>query len=232
MRQSVFLAGLAPLLVLTGPVFADEPTTNPRVSTKPFEPREGAVNVPYGGFVTEITKDSITIQWTVNGVVARDVKPKRFPASETLAAGKIPKEPRPQPGSNGKYLVLPSDMYRLEDVKVGDLVSILYARVDGVDICDHICIYKRPGGRVPPLPEEAEAIRKAEWVADRLTRKGDAKQIKELEAKYIPHHEWRNAYWDLVDKGIPYPEKFGPNRRWPVAPMPRAVKITTPPISP
>lgn len=30
-----------------------------------------------------------------------------------------------------------------------------------------------------------------------------------------------NARWDLEEKSIPYPEKFGPNRRWPAAPMPR-----------
>jgi hypothetical protein len=27
--------------------------------------------------------------------------------------------------------------------------------------------------------------------------------------------------WDLEDKGIPYPEKFGEDRRFPFAPMPR-----------
>jgi hypothetical protein len=32
-----------------------------------------------------------------------------------------------------------------------------------------------------------------------------------------------NAYWDLVDKGIAYPEKFGKKRRFPEAPMPRQV---------
>jgi hypothetical protein len=32
-----------------------------------------------------------------------------------------------------------------------------------------------------------------------------------------------NAYWDLEENGIAYPEKFGPDRRFPVAPMPRQV---------
>ena len=90
-------------------------------------------------------------------------------------------------------------MYRLTDVKVGDWVCIKYARVDGVDVCDHIKIVKRPGGRVPPLPPGVE------------------------ERSRIPYHEWMNAYWDLEDKGIRYPEKFGAARRWPIAPMPRAV---------
>src|ERR1044071_6944626 len=88
MRYSILLPTLlASCLHLTAPAFADEPKIDPRVSTKPFEPREGAVDVLYGGLVTEVTKDSITIQWTVNWVVSRDVKAKRFVVSETLAAG-------------------------------------------------------------------------------------------------------------------------------------------------
>ena len=34
-----------------------------------------------------------------------------------------------------------------------------------------------------------------------------------------------NAYWDLKDRGIPYPEKFGHRRLFPVAPMPREIKL-------
>ena len=39
------------------------------------------------------------------------------------------------------------------------------------------------------------------------------------------HEDW-DAYWDLEDKGIPYPEKFGRNRRFPIAPMPRDLTNT------
>jgi hypothetical protein len=35
----------------------------------------------------------------------------------------------------------------------------------------------------------------------------------------------------LVDKGIPYPEKFGKYRKFPAAPLPREVKLG-PPVAP
>jgi hypothetical protein len=234
MRRLILFVNLA--LFLTTVASADEPITGPQVfSPKPFEPREGAVNASYAGFVTGITKDSITIQWTVNWVVSRDVKPKEFLVSEALAAGKVPIKPRPQLGARGKYPVEPSYMYRLQDVQVGDGVSIAYARIDGVDICDHICIKKRPGGRVPRLPEEAEAIRKADRIDAFLMSRKDPEErkaaMKEFETKYIRWDEFINAYWDLEDKGIPFPKKFGANRRWPVAPMPRKLTLDTPRLS-
>jgi hypothetical protein len=175
------------------------------------------LGVRYWGVVTEVTKNSITIQGS-------DEWPKTFPVSETLAAGKVPMEPRRVPGWEREYHVSESYMYRLTDVKVGDWVSIGYAYLGGVSICDHICISKRPGGRVPPLPDEAEALRNpvAIWKADHPGRPVPPGLNKIL---YIPYHEYMNAHWDLEDKGIPYPEKFGDARRFPVAPMPREVPI-------
>jgi hypothetical protein len=177
----------------------------------PPEPPNDAGGVPYWGVVTELTKESITIQFGSE-------KPKRFAVSETLAAGQVPKDPRPIPGRRKPYPVMASEMYRLTDVRVGDWVAISYSSVTGIITCDHICIQKRPGGRVPPLPDEAEALRGGK------PRPGSPKRL------YIPYHEWINAYWDLEDKGIPFPEKFGYMRRWPVAPMPREVKV--PPTTP
>lgn len=167
------------------------------------------------GTVTAVTKDSITVvcpeslhqteeldankvrRWVT--VLLPALPPKRFAVSKVLASGGVPKEPR------GAYWVSVMYMYRLADVQVGDWVCIKYARVDGVDICDHINIAKRPGGRIPPLPPEVK------------------------ERSRIPYHELRNAHWDLEDKGIPYPESFaqrGSSRRFPVAPPPREVPLT------
>jgi hypothetical protein len=142
--------------------------------------------------VKEITPETITVQFG-------DEKPKKFPFSVVLAAGGIPKDPRPtgQPGPS--YRVLENSMYRRSDVKVGDWVYITYAVLDGTEVCDHIWIVKRPGGLVPPLPEGVKEVGK------------------------IPYHERKNAYWDLVDNGNAYPEHFGPHRKYPLAPMPRAV---------
>jgi regulation of enolase protein 1 (concanavalin A-like superfamily) len=144
--------------------------------------------------VYEVWPDGIR-RWTPQAVPA--LPPRRFAVSETLAAGKVPMEVRLLPGRQPGTVPVPY-MYRLTDVRVGDWVSIACSRVDGVDVCDHICIRKRPGGWVPPLPEEVK------------------------ETTSIRYHERVNAHWDLLDFGIPYPEKFR-DRRFPVAPMPRAL---------
>ena len=185
------------------------PPADPDSSRPLPEPENDAGGVSYWGKVTELTKDSITIQFEID-------QPKRFPVSDTLAAGKVPKNPRPIPGRRDPYFVRASLMYRLTDVKEGDLVQIYYSHIDGVNICDHICIDKRPGGLVPPLPEEAEALRRPKQVAGAPP------------TPFIPYHEWMNANWDLEDKGIPFPEKFGHQRRWPIAPPPREVKPAKP----
>lgn len=168
---------------------------------KPPEPREGALGRRYVGTVTEVTKNSITIEWPGE-------KPKKFSVSETLASGGFSVNSRTRSST-----VFPPFCYRFTDVKVGDRVDIRFAYLDGVSICDHIRIDKRPGGRVPPLPEGAENLK---------TPSGRT---------LIPYHERMNALWDLEDKGIPYPEKFGKNRRFPLAPMPRLVGTIGPVIS-
>jgi hypothetical protein len=169
--------------------------------------------VPFTGFRVR-EADMLALGMTLPGLADRAAAVAQLPAlglltlariPEVLAAGEVPKDPRP--AGRRPYRVQDMDMYRLTDVKVGDWVRIIYARVDGVDTCDHIKIIKRPGGRVPPLP----------------------KGVKEVSV--VPYHERMNAYWDLEDKGIPYPESFatrGFPRRWPEAPPPREVSIPQP----
>jgi hypothetical protein len=228
MRRAIPFAALALSLASAGVARADDAKS----AQPPPEPEVEFVNRPYWGTVTELTRDSITIakaervltteqiapdgtrRWLT--VVQPAQPPRRFLVSAVLAAGGIPKDPRPVPGRRA-YRVPEAYMYRLMDVKVGDWVYVMYARVDGVDICDHISIVKRPGGRVPPLPEGVETPPKLPpgWP----------------ERPWIRYHEGMNAYWDLEDRGIPYPEKFelaGRLRRFPVAPMPREVPIPKP----
>jgi hypothetical protein len=186
-----------------GTAHADDPPP-----PKPTEPKIEFVRRAYPeklgsvAIVTEVTKESITIQ-------CDDQKPKRFPVSEALAAGEIPKMPRAKPGVGALSVGNPY-MYRLKDVKVGDWVAIFYARVDGVNICDHICIEKRPGGLVPPLPDGVEE-------PPLPLPKGSPQRI------WLRYHDWQNAYWDFEDRGIPYPAKFS-IVRYHIAPMPREVK--------
>ena len=138
--------------------------------------------------------------------------PKRFALSEVLKSGAVPDAP---PGQEHFRIW----RYRLTDVQVGDWVCIMYSRVGGVDICTFINIAKRPGGRVPPLPDGVETPpRRPEGFPPQPPR--------------IRYHEYRNAHWDLEDKGIPYPEKFGPNRRFPIAPPPRMLPPPGPPRDP
>ena len=197
MRILMFMCALftAPFVVM--PAFGDEPS-------RPFKPTRDQVGIQYSGTVTNVTKATITIQWPGEN-------PKVFVVSETLAAGGFAKEPRPSPPAGRRYEVTEPYRYRLEDVKVGDEVGIRYAHLGDTDICDHISISRRPGGRVPPLPEGAAIIPKN-------LPPGFKEKNPSL---FIPYHERMNAYWDLEERGIPYPEKFGPHRRFPVAPMPR-----------
>ena len=214
-----------------------------------FSPTNGAepsgqgkiefVNRDHGGRVTVVAKDSITIEtpeythrtqelgpdrvprWVTKIIPAQP--PTRFAVSEVLAAGQVPRLPRDTGRPGHTYRVFEESMYRLSDVKVGDWVQIIYARVNGVDICDHIQIVKRPGGRVPPLPDGVE--KRLQWFARWPEEEGVPRP------ELIPYHERKNAYWDLKDKGIPYPEKFGHMRRFPIAPAPRlaAVREVSPP---
>ena len=152
----------------------------------------------HGAFVVvvNLTKTSITLK-------SGSDKPRQFKLCEALARGKI-SEPRP---INGRvtYRLFAPYMYRVSDLKLGDWVAIKYSRVDGEDVCDHICIEKRPGGLVPPLPEGAEII----------PATGQLPSFR--------YHEWQNAYWDFEDRGIPYPQKFG-IVRYHTAPPPREKK--------
>jgi hypothetical protein len=204
MTRSAFLTAVALLILLASavPVRRAAADDGPREPVP--EPKGDFVYHPYWGTVTALTKESITIRFDNQ----KDRTPRAFKASDTLAAGGVPVEPR-RDLSEG-YHVPSLLMYRLTDVKVGDWVLIRYARIDGQAICDHICIQKRPGGLVPPLTEEAEGRDRPRQLPGRPPR------------LFIPYHEYMNAYWDLVDHDTPFPVWFGDNRRWPAAPPPHA----------
>ena len=69
---------------------------------------------------------------------------------------------------------------------------------------------------MPSLPKEAEDLRRPKPLPPGWG-----------EEPYIPYNEYWDAYWDLEDKGIPYPEKFGKRRWFPAAPMPHLVDRNT-----
>ena len=143
--------------------------------------------------MTALLKNSITIQ-PFGGMEVRlptgETKvfpprpPKTFVLSALLAAGRAS-------DSLGA-----SHAYRFADVKVGDQVRIDCSRVDGLDFCDHICIDRRSGGRVPPAPGDDHDTR-FQW------------------------HNRCNALQDWEEFRIPVPDEFHPGgNQGAVAPMP------------
>ena len=143
------------------------------------------------------TNEGYTITDAKGGVVVireRDQTPRSFRFCKELAEGGAHKG------------LWPGDSYRIQDVKVGDSIYIRYDRIEGSYTCNQLCICRRPGGLVPPSPDDP----------------GDA-----LGNKY---HEWANAHNEWLDNGTPMPDKFlSPRdlaeRRAKIAPMPREVKI-------
>ena len=226
---AVFLVALATIKTCTSTIAAQVPA-------QPLATADDFANRKYFGRVSAVTKDSITIEspesthrtykkrsdgvarWEDEVVPA--MPPKRFEASETLAAGEIPRMPRGA-DKNGRGYFVPDDfMYRLTDVKYGDWVHVLYSRVGGVDTCDHIRIVKRPGGRVPPLPPGVDVP-----LREKLKLPANFPV-----PEWVPYHERMNAHWDKVDKDNPHPEKLGnlpplpPGWGLTIAPAPRLAR--------
>lgn len=203
MPHKILFASLASLLLLgiVPLAAASDPQRPQPIPYELWEPKEGSVYNYYCGTVSEVTKDSITIQWTAT----LGVKPKTFGASETLVAGKIPMVPRLQPGARHAYKVEPEYMYRLKDVEAGDLVAIFYARVNSVDICDHVCIVRRPDGLIPPLQKEAEDLRNGKEIFKAMHPNASREELEAF-PPYTPYHERWNAYWAKV---APMPREKG-----------------------
>lgn len=124
-------------------------------------------------------------------------KPKRLSTVGTFAGG--------DPQGARRF-----ETYRLSDLKTGDVVDIDTGITrDGEEFCLEIIIMRRPGGKIPRLPEE----KLPERVAERHLR--------------------NQSEQDWEEKGIPIPPRFlNPEGRapWtkppypPVAPEPRAAK--------
>jgi hypothetical protein len=94
------------------------------------------------------------------------------------------------------------DSYRPADVMVGDVVHLGCSPTDEKNpVCHKISIMRRPGGKVPPVPDGARFGARREW------------------------HEHCQAYQDFLEKGTPLPDDLEPPPGYPyVAPMPREKK--------
>lgn len=181
MRRSAVLIALGPILLCISAAPSSRGITHDD-GTLVEPPRQPRVEFSYSrhrGIVTELSDTAITIQ--------RDAeKPQRFTFSVSLARGDGPTHPPPIVVPAPRHAIDPFDSiyhYRASDVRTGDHVEIQFSRVDGVDICDAICIFKRPGGRVPPAHgEESDAS--------------------------IKWHVLRNAIQDVEERGIPFPKEY------------------------
>jgi hypothetical protein len=124
-------------------------------------------SIPYSGMVVRQTEKEILIQ-------KRGQAPRAFLLSESLASAGVPKD-----ATGG-------ERYSLKDVLVGDLVVVTYATFPEGNVCQTVCIHRRPGGRVPPADDD-RAHAEYRW------------------------HELANARQDLEEKGTPLPAKFLPS---------------------
>jgi hypothetical protein len=131
----------------------------------------------------------------------QDQIPRVFKLCKELATGGV------------RQGLTPANAYRVQDVKIGDYVGIRFDQVDGIDTCTEIRIHRRPGGLVPPSPDD----------------RGDINGLK--------YHEYQNAHNEWFDHGTPIPDKFlSPwaleERRAKIAPMPREVMPKIPHAEP
>lgn len=128
----------------------------------------------FSGQVTEITKSTISVRQ--NGK-----QPFRFRLSPSLAKGELPAcdpEPGPVPPARPEAYA-----NVIADLQVGDMVDVEFSRWDQ---CDAFLIYRRPGGKVPPVRGESEP--RESWV--------------------LRHHELMQMLQDREERGIPLPARY------------------------
>lgn len=149
------------LFVSWGLLFAEQPPTTPYTSgvvfTHPYDHPTWRFGSPiYTGTVTSVTGQSISIRYDGGGGMSQDRlkdgtvielratyaprPPKKFEVSATLA--------------DGGYRRDGPSRHRLTDVRVDDVVNIFCERIEGLDVCTHIRIMKRPNGAIPPEPPD------------------------------------------------------------------------------
>lgn len=159
------------------------------------------------GRVTAMDKDSITVEfpepykeWCFDtDEKNRPIRKLTFiypalPPQELKLRGLLAEGDAPTRGE--------SVSYRTTDVRVGDRVVVTRNPTrEGVWYCSHVAILRRPGGKVPEAPHDADS-------------------------KYHGYkwHEYCQAHQDFEEKGTPIPAKFLPGYKDKIAPMPREVK--------
>jgi hypothetical protein len=159
---------------------ADQPP-DPGVVTVPAPAvKPDAVNQGCSGVLLSLTKDAIVVQ-------DEDTRqPHRFRISAVLAGGGFEKNRAPT--------------HKLAELRYGDRVNIDYWRKDGVEVCEAVCVLRRPGGLIPPAHGEHPNTP-------------------------IRFHEGAQARQDRDEKGIPLPAKFAPpigDSLWVIPPIPPA----------
>ncbi len=179
MRRTVLLAAATwPVLLLAPSAPAQRELSDATMMVPRPKPRVEFVFRDHEGVVTAVTKRSIAIE-------DLGQPPKRFSVSDLVAPddGVPLTDMLGEAGMLPLIRVLPTMSYHLADVRVGDIVGIHYTRVDGMDVCDQITIYRRPGGRVPPSFDQPsrhhEIVNEYQRAEERGERTGDL-------AKYRP----------------------------------------------
>lgn len=127
----------------------------------------------YYGEVMAVPRSNITIRGNENNDKSELV-------SRTFRAGTALQNGDQEPSEKSEC------DYRLQDVKVGDIVVIVIHQIGEDDVCAAVRIQRRPGGLVPKAPFEDPEVRD-------------------------PYHVMMNAFQRFEEKGIPLPLKYDPN---------------------
>jgi hypothetical protein len=124
------------------------------------------------GRVVAVSRVSLTIK-LYDGTL------RKYHFCERLANGD---EPLGGPCEVGRSLQQLDAPYRycVSDLAVGDIVHVGGYRINGIDACYYFSIDRRPGGRVPPAPDENDGARHR-------------------------YHELMQAHQDHEEKGTPLP---------------------------
>jgi hypothetical protein len=107
---------------------------------KPFNPSDRDTfrhsNMSADGFVTDLTKESIKLKviWNLNGL--QEIA--TFTCVDDIVSGKFDDK------------VSDATSYAIEDVKVGDKITVFFTKANDKLYATELRISKRPGGAVPP----------------------------------------------------------------------------------
>jgi len=156
-------------LALTGAAFAPVAWADPPIDV----PRPPPIQIPVGedfypghyrGRVIELTPWAVTIKFEGYVQMNRIIS---YHPDGTVKVEQVYIQDNNQPPKDfvfhRRLLRGPYRGHAVYDLRVGDVVEVSCARFRGVEQCSEIEIYRRPGGKVPPVVGEEDAPAENRW---------------------------------------------------------------------